>query len=141
MATLEPINEYENVPYGAIMYGNEMSCIKTSLCTWQDNKPIPFCKVFSHLNNPVCTKEPEYLKFVGCYLDPYCNQLDVIPLTNPEVKQELQQLEQSINPKKKKLSIWLIIMIIFISLIILSAIAIFIYQNKTINAFMSQIFN
>lgn len=86
MDELDKINRIQETPYGAILIGNDKMCTPTSLCTWDEGRPVSYCRVPLHTLNPVCQKDRESVRLLGCYREATCGGI-----IRPDVSQRLIQ--------------------------------------------------
>lgn len=103
--TLEPINPIQETPYGAIIIHNDILCTPTSLCTWSNGNPTPFCQLPVHTLNPVCEKPQKGIGLWGCYKEPTCGGLVPADLTEkifkkkPHYRDIIKREEQKMKKK------------------------------------------
>ena len=136
--TLEPINPIQETPYGAIIIHNDILCTPTSLCTWSDGKPAPFCQLPIHTLNPVCEKPQKGIGLWGCYKEPTCGGLvrlgetEKILKNKPHYLNIIQNEENKIKRKKqKKILEWDYALIVIVVLMVLLLIILVAWANKT----------
>lgn len=134
---LEPINPIQETPYGAIVIHNDILCTPTSLCTWSDGNPTPFCQVPLHTLNPVCEKPIQGIGLWGCYKEPTCGGLvrlgdtEKILKNKPHYWNIIQKEEKKIKKKEKKQLEWDYALIVIVVLMVLLLIILVAWANKT----------
>lgn len=136
-STLEPINPIQETPYGAIIIHNDILCTPTSLCTWSDGKPTPFCQLPVHTLNPVCEKPQKGIGLWGCYKEPTCGGLvppevtEKILRKKPHYRDIIKNEENKMKRKKNTVIKWDYALVVIIVLMGVLLFILLSWRHKT----------
>lgn len=92
--THEPIDPSRVVPFGLIVMDQLPSvCMETSLCTWDNGKPVPYCSLSKHAESEACIElKKSSMKVPGCYNEATCGgqvkEKIITDGTDPQTAQE-----------------------------------------------------
>lgn len=137
--TLEPIHSIDETPYGEIIIGKDVLCTPTSLCTWEDSRPVVYCKQPQHTLNPICKTVNKGIGLLGCYKEATCGGniptflSEQILEQNPHYRTILQKEEQKVrnpSPPKDKMSIFILGMVPVVLFLIMCMIYYFSQHKK-----------